>query len=72
MRAFDLMARAHGYALVAVVWPLDVFLAPAHLAPRLMAALESAHLGNFAFNNSVQMRHARAGVAAECHRPRRS
>lgn len=69
MRAFDLMARAHGYALVAVVWPLDVFLAPAHLAPRLTAALESAHLGNFAFNNSVQMRHARRGWPLNAYRP---
>ena len=31
--------------------------------------LESAHLGNFAFNNSVQMRHARRGWPLNAYRP---
>ena len=60
-RAIDMLSRAHGYEVVAVVPPLDMFMVPAQLAERARHALRTGKLNAFAADNGDVRQRLRDG-----------
>lgn len=62
LRAFESVARVHGYEVVAAVWPLDVFMVPAEVAMTALQALANRSLAAYRIDSPQSQRLRRSGV----------